>query len=382
MRHGPTVMRRLLVHGLAAIACVAAAAPALAQDIVVGQVGPFTVIPVPDAKQVNEGIKAHFAQLNAKGGINGRKVAFFEVDDQYAADVFVKVFKEAMQRKPVALLSPIGSAAIKRMLDDKLLDSNDVVVLNAIPGAESLREPGHARLFHIRAGDRQQIEKIVLHAQTLGIARMSVLYQNIPIGTSGFAMARDSAAKAGAKLEISGEQTGTEEAALAEAAKKIAASGTQSVFVAGAPRYSADGVAALRKAGVSQSIFTLSYLPAGLLAKVAGEDAARGVGIAQTYPNAMGVGLPLLREFHAAMKESFPQTENYTSFHLEGYLSARVLSEALRRTSPVTPDALARTLKGMGELDLGGFRVNFAKGNVGSRYVDIGVVTTKGRLMY
>jgi ABC-type branched-subunit amino acid transport system substrate-binding protein len=378
----PLASFRRVLTLLLATAAFAATASARAQDIVVGQVGPFTVIPVPDAKQVNEGIRAYFAQVNARGGVNGRRIAFFEVDDQYSADTFVKVFKEAVQRKPVALLSPIGSAAIKRMLDDKLLDGSDVVVLNAIPGAESLREPGHPRLFHIRAGDRQQIEKIVNHAQTLGITRMSVLYQSIPIGTSGFAMAKEAATRAGGKLAISGIQTGTEEAALVDAAKKISAASAQAVFVAGAPRYMADGIAQLRKAGVSQSIFALSYMPSGLLAKVAGEEAARGVGIAQTFPNPLGVAMPLQRDFQAAMKESFPAVEGYTSFHLEGYITARVLVEALRRSREITPEALARTLSGMGELDVGGFRVQFGKGNVGSRYVDIGVVTVKGKLMY
>ena len=32
----------------------------------------------------------------------------------------------------------------------------------------SRHSPGHPRLFHIRAGDKQQIEKIVRHARTLG----------------------------------------------------------------------------------------------------------------------------------------------------------------------------------------------------------------------
>ncbi|MBI5718919.1 MAG: ABC transporter substrate-binding protein [Burkholderiales bacterium] len=376
--------RRLLgkLRPALAAAALALALPLHAQDIVVGQVGPFTVLPVPDAKQVNEGIRACLTQVNARGGINGRRFAFFELDDKYSADTFVTVFKQAMQRKPVALLTPIGSAAIKRMLDDKLLDSHDVVVLNAIPGAAALREPGHARLFHIRAGDREQIEKIVLHAQTLGIRRLSVLYQNIPIGSSGFAAAKEAAAKAGATLEVSGLQTGTEEAGLAEAAKKIAGAGAQAVLVVGAPRYAVDGVAQLRKAGVSQSIFTLSYVPSGLLAKAAGETAARGVGITQTFPNPMGVVLPLQRDFRAAMREAFPAVQDYTSFHLEGYVSARVLVEALRRSGEITPEALARSLQSIGEIDLGGFRVNFGKGNVGSRYVDIGVVTVKGKLMY
>jgi len=36
----------------------------------------------------------------------------------------------------------------------------------------------------------------------------------------------------------------------------------------------------------------------------------------------------------------------------------------------------------MGEVDLGGFRVNFARSNIGSSYVDIGVVNADGRLIY
>ena len=116
---------------------------------------------------------------------------------------------------------------------------------------------------------------------------------------------------------------------------------------------------------------------------MAGES-SRGVGLAQTYPNPMGVSLPLQREFQAAMKQSFPDVAvaSYTSFHLEGYISARVLAEAARRSKDVTADSLAKTLRAMGEYDMGGFRVNFARNNVGSGFVDIGVINADGRLIY
>ena len=130
----------------------------IAQDIVLGQVGPFTVIPVPDAPQINQGIKAYLAQANKDGGVRGRKLAFFELDDRYSAEGFAEQFNKAMERKPVALLSPIGSAALTHMLKDKLLDKGDVVIVNAIPGAESVRTPGHPRLFHLRAGDRLALQ--------------------------------------------------------------------------------------------------------------------------------------------------------------------------------------------------------------------------------
>ncbi|AMO25589.1 hypothetical protein UC35_19570 [Ramlibacter tataouinensis] len=283
----------------------------------------------------------------------------------------------------MALLSPIGSAALARALGDKLLDKNDVVVMNAIPGAESLRNPGHPRLFHIRAGDKQQIEKIVNHARTLGMTRLGVLYQDFVMGSSGIQVAQQEASRTGG-IEIKGVKSATEAAALTAAAQEMAKLGSQGVLIVGAPRFMAEGVAALRKAGVSQSIFVLSYVPPGLVVKLAGIEGARGVGIAQTYPNPNGATLPLHRDFHAAMKAEFPQLQEYSNFHLEGYLSARTVVEALRRSrdKEISPASLERALHAAGDIDFGGFRVNFASGMVGSRFVDIGVIGADGKLKY
>lgn len=367
---------------IAAVALsLAAAAPAGAQDIVLGQIGPFTVIPVPDAPEVNQGIKAYIAQANKAGGVKGRKLAFFELDDRYSADGFAEQFGKALERKPVALLSPIGSNALKRLLDEKMLDGAPVVVMNAIPGAESFRSPGHDKLFHIRAGDKQQIEKMVTHTRTLGMTRLAVLYQDLQIGISGMAVAEE-AAKATGGMQLQGVKSAPEAPALAAAAAQVAALGSQGVLVLGAPRFMAEGVAALRKAGVSQSIFVLSYVPPQLIVKLAGAEGARGVGIAQTFPNPNGRSQPLHREFRAAMEASYPGMKTYTPFQLEGYLSARVVVEALRHAREPNAAGLQAALRSMGELDFGGYRVDFSKGNLGSRFVDIGVIAGDGKLRY
>lgn len=371
---------------LARLACLCAtlvAGAAAAQEITLGQVGPFTVIPVPDAPEINAGVQAYVKQANTAGGIRGLKLGFFSLDDRYSADGFVEQFGKAMEKKPVALLSPIGSAAMTEMYKRKLLDQSDVVVMNVIPGAESLRNPGHPRVFHVRAGDKQQIEKIVHHAKTLGTQRMAVLYQDLAIGTSGWAVA-EQAAKAEGLADFKGVKTAPEAPALAAAAAQVKALDPQAVLVVGAPRFMAEGVGALRKAGVSQSLFVLSYVPAGLLVKLAGPEGARGVGIAQTYPNPNGITLPLQRDFQAAMKAAHPDLKNYSSFHLEGYLSARVVAEAIKRSRDreISPATLERALRTAGEMDFGGYRVDFSKGNVGSSWVDIGVVTADGKIRY
>jgi len=350
-------------------------------DIVVAQIGPFTVLPAPDPKELNEGLVAGFDEINGKGGINGRKVQLLKLDDTYTFDGFKARLDEVMARKPVALLTPLGSATLKGLLDSKLLDRTDIVILNAVPGAGVLRDPGHPKFFHIRAGDAQQIQKIVSHARALNIRSMGVLHQDIPIGTSGLASAKAAAAADGGGLQIVEAKAGTDEASIAQAAKAIFAAAPQSALVVGAPKFVASSIAALRTAGVSQMLFTLSYLPGSALLKAAGQG-ARGVGIAQTYPNPAGVSLPIQRAFRAAMQASQPGIATHTAFHMEGYITARVFAEAARRAKAVTPAGVAESLRRMGEVDLGGFRVNFGRGNVGSNWVDIAVVNGEGKLIY
>lgn len=358
------------------------AAHAAGGEIVVGHVAPYTVLPVPDAPQLNQGMRACFAQVNAEGGIGGRRISLFEVDDTYSAEGFVKAFREAMQRKPVALLSPVGSVALGHMLETKMLDRADVVIINAIPGAEALRKPGHPKLFHIRAGDRQQIERIVQHVVTLGIGKLVVLYQNIVMGTSGVVMAKAAASEAGG-LEIIGLEASTEIASIQAAAQKAVQSEAKAVLMIGSPRFMSDAIAQLRERDPSKFVFALSYAPASLVVKIAGRH-ARGVALAQTFPNPQGSATPLQREFRAAMKQAHPAIApgSYTSFHLEGYVSARVFVKAASRIPEVTPEALAKSLRAMGEYDLGGYRVNFANGNIGSQFVDIGVINAEGGLTY
>lgn len=353
-----------------------------AQDIVIGQIGPFSGLPAPDAPQINQGAKAFFAQLNKAGGINGRKVSFFELDDTYKPDGFVAAFEQAMQRKPVALISPVGSASLQRMFADKLLDKHDVVMMNAVPGAEAFRSPGHPRLFHVRAGDKQQIEKIVNHARTLGIVKLAVMHQDIPMGTGGVKVVADEAARL-TGMDVKGYQSVFKPEDQAKAAEEVFKSSPQGVIVIGAPPFTANSVAALRKAGVSQSIFVLADTAPGMLAKVATPELARGVGVAQIYPNPNGKTKTLIRDFQTAMKAAYPDLPSYAAFHMEGYLSARILAEGLKRIrGEITPAALAKSLQAMGEIDFDGYRIDFSKSNAGSRYVDIAVMDQEGRLRY
>jgi branched-chain amino acid transport system substrate-binding protein len=352
----------------------------VAQPITVGQVGPFTGLPSPDAHEVHAGAKAYFDQVNKNGGIAGRRIEFFKLDDQFKGEEFIKQLELAAQRNPIALITPIGSAALQLAMKESVFGKYDFVVINAIPGTDMFRKPGHPRLFHIRASDGQQIATIFRHAKTVGINKIAVLHQNLPIGVAGLEVARSVATEQ--KVEITGVESKHDDASLvigAQAVNRFSPSGT---LVIGSPKFMADAIVQLRKVGQLGPVFALSYLPAGLVTKLAGETGARGVAIAQTFPNPLSRATPLVREFQKTMATFAPEVKNYSSFHLEGYVSAAMLVKALQRGGAVSAEALTRALRNLGPQDLGDFVVDFSKGNSGSTYIDIAVVGAGGKLLY
>ncbi|QTN25721.1 ABC transporter substrate-binding protein [Rhizobacter sp. AJA081-3] len=348
--------------------------------VIVGQVGPFTGIPVPDARQLGLGISAALADANASGGIHGRPLNLVSFDDGYTPDGFVAALSEVRKRKIAAILAPVGSPAIKRTLDERLLDAGDLLILNAIPGAEALRNPGHRMLFHVRAGDRKQIERILAHAHTLGVTRLGVLHQDIPMGESGWAICREAAAKLPG-MQLQGAQSTTGAAALAAAVGRLSVGTIQAVLIVGSPPFSGLGVAVLRAAGFSAFVYAMSYVtPEGLI-KAAGK-AAHGVMIAQTFPNAAGERTPLQRQFQSSMAKVNKSGEALSQFHFEGYVTARLFIEAALRARDTSASGLAAALQALGRFDLGGMHFDFRSSNAGGAFVDFSVLDHRGRLTF
>ena len=366
----------------AALALTAAASGTMAQDISVVQIAPFSLPAIHEPAEVREGIEACLEQTNRNGGVRGHKIVLTALDDQLSGPVFMTRFHEAMAKHPLAMLVPVGSAELGALFASKALDTSDIVVIGAIPGAEAFRQPGHAKLFHIRAGDKAQLERILIHSKTLGIQRVHVLYQDVAIGQSGLAVLQAAAKQMGG-LTISSTVSANNPAALRDAAHQAGAAAAQVYVVLGFPQFMADALAQLRDAGVNQSVFALGYLSPVLAAKAAGLKGVRGLGLPQVIPNPNGRSLPIQRDFQTAMQQSPVHAKQYTSFQLEGCIAARVLVEGLRRVNGTpTPSALAKSLHTMGEIDLGGFHIHFGEGQIGSTWTDIGIVSESGKLMF
>ncbi|MFN7042655.1 MAG: ABC transporter substrate-binding protein [Acidovorax temperans] len=205
-----------------------------AQSVTLAHIGPFTGPAANDACDLNAGMLAYLAEANAKGGVGGRQMDLLTLDDRYDRAEFSKQFSQAQSRGAVALLSPLGLNALRSLLEDQLLERSDMVVVNALPGATPFRSPGHPRLFHIRASDRQQIEKILVQASVVGVRRMAVLVHDLRAGEADVKGAQAAHAELGA-LVLQLHEAPDNADSLASLARTIAASDSQAVLVIGSP---------------------------------------------------------------------------------------------------------------------------------------------------
>jgi len=105
---------------LAALPCVLAAADigsagnyspgASDTEIVIGNIMPYSG-PASAYGTIGRAEKAYFDMVNAKGGINGRKVRFISVDDGYSPPKTVEQARRLVEQEQVLLIfNPLGTA--------------------------------------------------------------------------------------------------------------------------------------------------------------------------------------------------------------------------------------------------------------------------------
>ena len=371
---------------LTAATLMFAIAPALAaSEIVIGQVVPLTGVIAGTGDEYASGAAAYFAGVNAKGGVYGRKIRVVQKDDAYKPEATLQHTKEILEKdNPVALFGYVGTANVLALNKNDVLSNNKIALLAPYTGAADLREPVNPYLFHIRASYSDETAKMVENLHVGGLQKFAVFYQNDGFGKSGLAGAEAALTKLNLKSVATGNYDRTKPEEIDAAANAILAANPDAVIMVAVNKASSALIKKLRGAGSKARLFSISVVNFNELLKNTGEDLARGVGLSQVmpYPYNMSSPLPVVREFHAAMKQYAPtKTISYAS--MEGFIAAKVLVEAVRRArSDPSREAVLAQLADLRDYDTGGFKVNFGGENrVGSRFVEVTVIGRDGKLL-
>lgn len=331
-------------------------------------------------KELKEGALAYFNQLNANGGINGRKVELIALDDSYETEKTVANTRKLIHEDKVfALMAYYGSSPTTEAM--KVFSEAKVPLLGTISGAGSLRTPVNRYMFHLRASYADETEAIVNHMVGLGITQIAVFYQNDGFGKSGL----EGVVAALARHKLKPVAAGSVERNsldVSTAVSQIAKANPQAVIMVTLYKPTTVFARQLRAMGQMPQLTTLSPIGADVLITEMGPKEAHGIGISQVMPYPWNDTIPLVREYQKAL-QAYAKGSKYGYYGIEGYINARLVAEALKRTGKdLTRERLVNTLEN-GAFDMGGYKLNYSStSHNGSRFVDLTVIGREGKILH
>jgi branched-chain amino acid transport system substrate-binding protein len=355
---------------------------AMAADIVISQLAPLTGVLASTGKQMVLGGQIYFSHINDTGGVHGQKIRVLVGDDGYKVDETVRLTREALANpEVVALYGFAGTSNVGKLLTDGVLDQGGAALVAPYTGGEPLRSPFNPWIFHVRAGYADETEHMVQQVTTLGMTRIAVMYQDDGFGKAGLEGVQKALAKRKLTLSVAAPyERNTDK--VEEAVKQVKASDAQAVIMISVNKSTSAFIKRYREAGGGAQLYNISVVDPAEIVRLAGLKNAHGLGVSQVVPYPFMASLPVVREYQTLLKKYAPnELVNYTSF--EQFLGAKVLVEGLRRAGPKPTRAkVVKALESMGNFDLGGTSVDYsAENRVGSRYVEVTVIGSSGKLM-
>ncbi|MDQ2963559.1 MAG: ABC transporter substrate-binding protein [Pseudomonadota bacterium] len=349
-----------------------------ATAIVIGESAAFSGPASELGTEMRAGAIAYFRQVNASGGINGRKIELRTLDDGYEPERAAANTKKLIDDGVFLLFGYVGTPTSNA--SKPIFTAARVPFVGAFTGAESLRNPLNRYIFNIRASYYDETDKIVgqLVGQTLD--RIAVFYQNDDYGKAGLAGVERAMQKRGLKIVA----TATVERNTIDVASAVKAIGKvepQGVVMISAYKSCAAFIKAMRAAGYNPQFMNVSFVGSKALAHEAG-PAGRGVGISQVVPFPWNLSARVVKDYQHLLEASTGKKE-YSFTSLEGFIAAKVLAEGLRRSGPeLTREKFIAAMEQIRDFDVGGFTVSFTPtDHSGSRFVELTVIGKDERFL-
>jgi branched-chain amino acid transport system substrate-binding protein len=331
-------MRAWLGAAVAA-AVVACAGQAAAQSVKFANVGELSGAGAVSSTNWRDGVTLAIEEINAKGGILGRKIELTNYDTQTNPGMARAQMQKALDSDPYVVLGPIFSGMVKVSM--ALAQQAEVPQFIGGEAAE-LTQLGDPYLFRTSYGQQASMPKIANYIRDGVKAKsVAVVWVNNDFGKGG----RDNFIKEmnarGIKVvaDISTESGQTDFAADVVKARSAKA---DAIFVYINEEESARFLREVRKQGVTVPLIGETTLVSQKVIELAG-DAANGirghVGLSADIP------VPAVQEFKAKFQKRF----NYVPDHngIKGYTAVYAIKHATEKNQKFDRQALAATMHGL-----------------------------------
>src|SRR6266481_2263232 len=331
------------------------------QEIRFGMAAPFSGSAKELGRQMKLGIDAAFNRVNETGGVEGRMLKLIAADDGYEPTRTADAMKQLYEKDQVfGIIGNVGTptavVAVPYALERKLL------FFGAFTGANVLRhDPPDRYVFNYRASDAEETDAVVRYLvklRRIPIRQIAVFAQQDTYGDSGFAGVSKAVRALGvsdAAIVRLNYKRNTVDVDDAINQLKLQKPPIKAVVMVATYRAAAKFIEKTHDLFPGMLYTNVSFVGSTALADelmLLGPRYASGVIVTQVVPAVSGYSSIVL-EYKNALTKYFPgEAPDYVS--LEGYVSANVLIQALKRAGPqLDTEKLIDNLESMRNLDLG-----------------------------
>lgn len=371
-------LRRHLVLAAAAACALPAARAQSRPKVVLGQSVPLTGAADQIGTTYAAGAKLFVDAFNRSRTNPGFTFELQQVDDGYDPARAAANAGKLLDGGAHVLFGSVGTASGDAVAD--IARQRGAVLFAPFAGSDRLRQPGVQHVFHVRPSLSDEAFKMVRHCATLAQERIAVVAEDDAMGRAGLAAVQQALVElkmaplvAQAFVPVNSDKVDAAVATLLraqpQAVIQVALFNTTAAFIRKA-----------RAAGYAGALMNFSVVGIDPLFAALGKEIG-GVVMTQVVPSPRSTAIPIVKEYLAAVDATSDQTASYES--LEGYIAARTLAEAVRRSGkPGDTAALQKALAAMPDYDAGGFRVNLrAAVRDPGRAVDLVTITPDGRVL-
>lgn len=332
------IRRHLLIAATGAV--IGLAAPAHAQETIkIPNIIELSGGGASVGKNWQNGSSMAVDEINAKGGILGKKIQLEFVDTGSDPGKARAGIQRAIDDKPMAIFGPIYSGSVNATL--KM--TNEAEIPQIIGGeAANLTAQGSKYLFRTSFGQNVSMPKIANYIKDeVKAATIAVVYQNNDFGKGGRNAIIPELEKRGIKV-VADLSTEPGQADFAPDVIKVKGANADAIFVYLTEEESARFLIEAKKQGINKPLIGETTLLGQKVIDLA-KDAANGVRghVGLT----IDADIPLVKAFATKFEEKFKYKSDHNG--MKGYIAPYMLKAAVEKAGKWDPKAIAAALRGL-----------------------------------
>ncbi len=309
-------------------------------------------------KAINEGVKLAMAEVNAAGGVNGKKITLIESDNKSEpAESGNAVTKLVTQDKVVAILGPATSGCVNAATP--ITTANKIPHIAPAATAPSITvENGKVKDFVFRACfiDPFQGQVMAVFAdKTLKVKNVAIFYDSSSDYSKGLAEVFQKT------LEGKGGSIVAKEAFLGKdvdfkaALTKLKATNPEAIYIPGYYEEVSKIIKQAREMGITCPLLGSDGWESPKLVEIAGKDSLQGCYYVSAF-NAQDKD-PSVQDFIKKFKEKYQKDPDI--FAMQGYNAGLVLVDAMKRAGSTDGTKLAKAIAETKDLPVASGKLTF-----------------------